>query len=175
MSNQKRTGRCFDVTLPLDMRIYLSLGSMLDIITLTMYLKSECLILCNYGHFIFFYSLVFRWLAIPWLQSELDKWVTIRNRTLPRADTKKVLPHGIPELMREKPEQFGALDFKVIGCSIHLFSSFFAQHQTRFLFQQSSSTALKQNLPLPTTRSFSLHPPHSMSVRVISMLASGLL
>ena len=86
-----------------------------------------------------------------------------------------ILPHGIPELMREKPEQFGALDFKVIGCSIHLFSSFFAQHQTRFLYQQSSSTALKQNLPLPTTRSFSLHPPHSMSVRVISMLASGLL
>jgi hypothetical protein len=58
-------------------------------------------------------NLVFRWLAIPWLQSELDKWVTIRNRTLPRADTKKVLPHGIPELMREKPEQFGALDFKI--------------------------------------------------------------
>ena len=52
MSNQKRTGQCFNMTLPLDMRIYLSLGSMLDIITLTMYLKSECLTLCNYGHFI---------------------------------------------------------------------------------------------------------------------------
>jgi hypothetical protein len=73
----------------------------------------------------YFYSLVFRWLAIPWLQSELDKWVTIRNRTLPRADTKKVLPHGIPELMREKPEQFGALNFKVIGCSIHFLCFFF--------------------------------------------------
>lgn len=68
----------------------------------------------DHSYLIFFFSLVFRWLAIPWLQSELDKWVTIRNRTLPRADTKKVLPHGIPELMREKPEQFGALDFKVI-------------------------------------------------------------
>ena len=43
----------------------------------------------------------------------------IRNRTLPRSDTKKVLPHGIPELMREKPEQFGALDFKVI---VHLYT-----------------------------------------------------
>ncbi|EDR02202.1 uncharacterized protein LACBIDRAFT_332541 [Laccaria bicolor S238N-H82] len=58
-------------------------------------------------------SLVFRWLAIPWLQSELDKWVIVRNRTPPRANTKKVLPHGIPELMREKPEQFGALNFKI--------------------------------------------------------------
>jgi hypothetical protein len=117
MSNQRPTGLCFDVTLLLDMRIYLNLGSLLDIITLTMYLKSEYLIKNDYRHLIFFFSLVFRWLAIPWLQSELDKWVTIRNRTLPRADTKKVLPHGIPELMREKPEQFGALDFKVIGRS----------------------------------------------------------
>ena len=69
--------------------------------------------------YLFFISLVFCWLAIPWLQSELDKWVTIRNRTRPRSDTKKVLPHGIPELMREKPEQFGAIDFKVIDSPIH--------------------------------------------------------
>ena len=91
--------------------------SMPDIIMSTMYLKSECDILYDYSPISFLLSsLVFRWLAIPWLQSELDKWVIVRNRTLPRANTKKVLPHGIPELMREKPEQFGALDFKVIVC-----------------------------------------------------------
>ena len=84
----------------------------------TTYLKSECDILYDYLAAIssLLSSLVFHWLAIPWLQSELDKWVIVRNRTLPRANTKKVLPHGIPELMREKPEQFGALDFKVIVC-----------------------------------------------------------
>lgn len=71
--------------------------------------------------------MVFRWLAIPWLQNELNKWVTIHNRTLPRADTKKVLPHGIPELMREKPDQFGALDFKVIDRSYYIHLLFFLQ------------------------------------------------
>jgi len=34
-------------------------------------------------------NLVFRWLAIPWIQSELDKWVLHRNRTRPRYDSKK--------------------------------------------------------------------------------------
>ena len=60
-----------------------------------------------------FNSLVFRWIAVPWIQSELDKWVIIRNCTAPRSDPKKVLPHGIPELIREKPHKYGALDFKV--------------------------------------------------------------
>jgi len=59
------------------------------------------------------FSLVFRWLAIPWLQSELNAWVALRNQTAPRSDRKKVLPHGIPELMRQKPDQFGVKDFKV--------------------------------------------------------------
>ena len=95
----------------------MNLVSMPDIIMSTMYLKSECDILYDYSPISsLLSSLVFRWLAILWLQSELDKWVIVRNRTLPRANTKKVLPHGIPELMREKPEQFGALDFKVIVC-----------------------------------------------------------
>jgi len=59
-------------------------------------------------------NLVFRWLAIPWIQSELDKWVLHRNRTCPRYDPKKVLPHGIPLVIRDKPEKFDAMDFKVI-------------------------------------------------------------
>jgi hypothetical protein len=60
-------------------------------------------------------SLVFCWLAIPWIQAEADEWVMLRNRTAPQADRNKLLPHGIPELMRQKPEKFGAVDFKVCG------------------------------------------------------------
>lgn len=60
-------------------------------------------------------SLVFRWIAIPWLQDEIDKWVLTRNRTAPRADNKKILPHGPPELIRSKPEHYGAVDFKVMN------------------------------------------------------------
>ena len=58
-------------------------------------------------------SLLFRWLAIPWLQSELDAWIVLCNRTAPRADKKKLLPHGIPELIRQKPEKYSVLDFKI--------------------------------------------------------------
>ena len=61
----------------------------------------------------FYPSLIFRWLAIPWIQSELDKWVLHRNRTRPRYDKKKVLPNGIPLVIRDKPEKFDAMDFKV--------------------------------------------------------------
>jgi hypothetical protein len=58
-------------------------------------------------------SLVFRWLAIPWIQAELDGWAQMRNCTAPRADRNKVLPHGIPALIREKPNAFNTEDFKV--------------------------------------------------------------
>jgi hypothetical protein len=58
-------------------------------------------------------SLVFRWLAIPWLQAEIDEWVHHKNRSAPRSVKHKVLPHGIPALIRAKPHRFGALDFKV--------------------------------------------------------------
>ncbi|EDR02915.1 uncharacterized protein LACBIDRAFT_331908 [Laccaria bicolor S238N-H82] len=74
------------------------------------------------------------------LDNEFDKWVIVHNRTPPHANTKKVLPHGIPELSCEKPEQFGALDFK------------------------SSLTILKQNFPLLTTQSFSSHHLYSMNI-----------
>jgi hypothetical protein len=58
-------------------------------------------------------SLVFRWTVIPWIQDETDRWVLMRNMTAPRKDKHKVLPHGIPEIIRKKPEQYGSLDFKV--------------------------------------------------------------
>ncbi|KAJ7763607.1 hypothetical protein DFH07DRAFT_867353 [Mycena maculata] len=45
-------------------------------------------------------NLIFRWLAIPFVQIQLDIWVNHRNKTKPRRDKHKVLPHGIPELLR---------------------------------------------------------------------------
>ncbi|KAJ7107132.1 hypothetical protein C8R44DRAFT_637746, partial [Mycena epipterygia] len=59
-------------------------------------------------------KLVFRWLAIPWLQRELDAWVKRFNSTPRRADKHKILPHGIPDLIASKPESFATKDYKVV-------------------------------------------------------------
>ena len=59
------------------------------------------------------YSLLFRWIAIPWLQTEVDHWVTLKNKSAPRASRHKILPHGIPALIREHPSDFNAVDFKI--------------------------------------------------------------
>ncbi|OJA09851.1 hypothetical protein AZE42_12783 [Rhizopogon vesiculosus] len=56
---------------------------------------------------------VFRWLAIPWLQAELDAWVHRRNHNAPRRDKHKILPHSIPAIIRAKPHEYNSLDFKV--------------------------------------------------------------
>ncbi|EMD40134.1 hypothetical protein CERSUDRAFT_63618 [Gelatoporia subvermispora B] len=58
-------------------------------------------------------KLVFLWLAIPWLQAELDAYVELWNNTAPRADKNKILPHGIPNHISEEPWEYDALDFKV--------------------------------------------------------------
>ena len=60
--------------------------------------------------------LVFRWLAIPWLQKEVDSYVRIHNTTRRRANRHKVLPNGIPDGMFHNPETVNALDFKVSNC-----------------------------------------------------------
>jgi hypothetical protein len=49
----------------------------------------------------------------------------MRNRTAPRADKNKILPHGIPELIQKKPHLYNATDFKVsvfqpVGALAHL-------------------------------------------------------
>ncbi|KAG1729360.1 hypothetical protein EDD22DRAFT_982663 [Suillus occidentalis] len=56
--------------------------------------------------------MVFRWVFIPWLQRELDAYQDRINNTAKRRDRNKVLPHGVPNLIYESPEDFGALDFK---------------------------------------------------------------
>ncbi|KAJ6534299.1 hypothetical protein B0H19DRAFT_1272015 [Mycena capillaripes] len=57
-------------------------------------------------------NLVFRWLAIPWLQAELDAWVSRWNSTPRRHDKNKILPHGIPDLIVAKPHLYETQDFK---------------------------------------------------------------
>ncbi|KAG2114133.1 hypothetical protein DEU56DRAFT_749025 [Suillus clintonianus] len=57
--------------------------------------------------------MVFRWVFVPWLQRELDAYQDRINNTSKRRDRNKVLPHGVPNLIYESPEDFGALDFKI--------------------------------------------------------------
>lgn len=57
--------------------------------------------------------LVFLWLALPWLQAELDSFKYQLNHTARRADKNKVLPHGIPVLITEKPQNYNSDCFKV--------------------------------------------------------------
>jgi len=57
--------------------------------------------------------LVFRWLAIPWLQKEADLYVYSTNTSRRRVNCRNVLPNGVPDVMFEHPESVGALDFKV--------------------------------------------------------------
>ncbi|KAM6489501.1 hypothetical protein JOM56_015058 [Amanita muscaria] len=59
-------------------------------------------------------NLVFRWLAIPWLQTEVDQWVRLYNSTTRRANKNKVLPHGIPDIIHAKPERFNAKNFQIL-------------------------------------------------------------
>jgi len=58
-------------------------------------------------------NLLFRWIAIPWLQTELDNWVKFKNTTAPRAVKNKILPRGVPALIRSRPSHFNAADFKI--------------------------------------------------------------
>ncbi|KAG6374562.1 hypothetical protein JVT61DRAFT_3911 [Boletus reticuloceps] len=62
----------------------------------------------------FLHIAVFCWLFIPWLQAELEAYCDRINHTTKHHDRKKALPHGIPELVFTSPEDFGALDFKVV-------------------------------------------------------------
>ncbi|KAG1896356.1 uncharacterized protein F5891DRAFT_1130312 [Suillus fuscotomentosus] len=59
------------------------------------------------------HMMVFRWVFIPWLQQELNAYRDRVNNTAKRRDRNKILPHGVPNLIYDSPEDFGALDFKV--------------------------------------------------------------
>jgi len=70
------------------------------------------------SHF-FYKSMVFRWLFIPWLQTELDAFADRLNNTKKRADRNKILLHGVPNDIHESPERYGCLDFKVLNCVLN--------------------------------------------------------
>ncbi|KAG1730995.1 hypothetical protein EDB19DRAFT_1912657 [Suillus lakei] len=57
--------------------------------------------------------LVFHWVFIPWLQQELNAYRDRINNSAKRRDRNKILPHGVPNLIYEAAEDFGALDFKI--------------------------------------------------------------
>lgn len=57
--------------------------------------------------------LVFRWLAIPWLQQEANSYVYNHNTSRRRASCHKILPNSIPDAMFENPELVDARNFKV--------------------------------------------------------------
>ncbi|KAJ4475485.1 hypothetical protein J3R30DRAFT_3671283 [Lentinula aciculospora] len=57
--------------------------------------------------------LVFRQIAIPFMQEECDQWMNRRNNSKPRADQHKVLPNGIPAIIKKFPQQFGATEFRI--------------------------------------------------------------
>ncbi|KAG2339324.1 hypothetical protein BDR05DRAFT_977759 [Suillus weaverae] len=57
--------------------------------------------------------MVFRWVFIPWLQWELDTYQDRVNNTRKRRDHNKILPHGVPNLVYNSPEDFGALNSKI--------------------------------------------------------------
>ncbi|KAJ6475574.1 hypothetical protein C8R45DRAFT_1054726 [Mycena sanguinolenta] len=58
-------------------------------------------------------ALVFRYVFIPWLQSELDAYRQRVNNTAKRADRNKVLPHGVPNDMYDHPQDYGVLDSRI--------------------------------------------------------------
>lgn len=59
------------------------------------------------------FRLIFRWLAIPWIQKELDAYKFRVNTSARRADRKKVLPSGIPDVIFENPGKYDAVEFMV--------------------------------------------------------------
>ncbi|KZT53393.1 hypothetical protein CALCODRAFT_440209, partial [Calocera cornea HHB12733] len=80
-------------------------------------------------------SLVFYWLFIPYLQSELDCWVHSVNYSSKRHDKNKILPQGRPQLIFEHATRFGTLDFgvKVDPTAIAALQPSYAPHDTPHL------------------------------------------
>ncbi|KAL0562592.1 hypothetical protein V5O48_019493, partial [Marasmius crinis-equi] len=59
-------------------------------------------------------KLTFQWLAIPFLQRQMDAYLNMRNSTPRRANRRKILPAGVPNHIFQSPENFmNAKDFTV--------------------------------------------------------------
>jgi hypothetical protein len=117
-SNQKLVGLCFDPHGHQDLKISSITGSIKAGMMFAIHYSSTLpFLFSSSATYHIHLSFIFQWLAIPFIQSELDKYVHRNNSTRKRADRKKVLPHGIPDIIFEQPDQFEAVDFKV--CSIN--------------------------------------------------------
>jgi len=111
----------------------------------------------------------FRWIAIPWLQTEIDDWVKFKNTTAPRAIKNKILPRGIPALIRSRPSHFNAVDFKVrLACST-CYSSLTHSYFIRYLFLLSFLMKLKLYTLRQTMRYLNWYPLLFMSAQITSM------
>lgn len=92
------------------------------------------------------YRLVFLWLAVPWLQTELDHVRHEYNRTPRRANKNKVLPQTRPpEYIRKNPHKFDIRDFKV--CSHLDDHNRDINYDDRSLYQKSSCKRWRTNGP----------------------------
>ena len=118
---------------------------------------------------IFYSSLLFCWIAIPWLQTEIDDWVKFKNTTAPRAIKNKILPRGIPALIRSRPSHFNAVDFKVrLACST-CYSSLTHSYFIRYLFLLSFLMKSKLYTLRQTMRYLNWYPLLFMSAQITSM------
>jgi hypothetical protein len=60
-------------------------------------------------------SMIFRWLAVPWMQRKLDSYTTMFNTTKKRRDKNKLLPQGArPEDMFLQPEMVNVRDSRQV-------------------------------------------------------------
>ncbi|PBK68632.1 hypothetical protein ARMSODRAFT_887685, partial [Armillaria solidipes] len=57
--------------------------------------------------------LIFRYIFIPFLQSELDDYVYMVNRRIKRRDKKRVRPHGVPLHIEQRPQFYGSRSYAV--------------------------------------------------------------
>ncbi len=94
------------------------------------------------------FSLVFRFIFIPFIQREVDAWVYQRNWTKRRSDRKKVLPNGIPMIILQKPHKWKAADYKVYYPYIILHH---LTYVTRLLFPQKLLMRSRKSMLLQMT------------------------
>jgi hypothetical protein len=119
LSTTQTTDRCGGRSArraPPDLRIFWRKGSQINGIMLTMLRigTSQRFVSNKFfkTHGISKKRLVFRWLAIPWLQKEADSYMYRNNTSRRRASLQKMVPNGIPDVIYENPETVDALDYK---------------------------------------------------------------
>lgn len=63
--------------------------------------------------------MVFHFLAIPWMQRELDDFVMRYNSFKPRFDRHRIGPNEAPDVLYSLPLTFDTMDFKVRISRLH--------------------------------------------------------